>query len=264
MDYRALNRITIKDRYPLPLIDDQLDKLGKAQFFTTLDMASGFHGIPVEENSIEKTAFVTPDGHYEWLRVPFGVSNGPSTFQWAVNTALGALKQNIALVYIDDIIIPSMNITEGLERLDLVLKALDDAGFTLNLKKCKFLQTEIEYLGRVVSKDGIRPGNAKVEALTHAPIPKNIKQVRQLMGLAGYFRKYVPEFATKTACITDLLRKDIHFLWSEECEKSRKYLIEKLTSHPLLVVFDPDRETKLHTDASSLGFGVILFQRYDK
>lgn len=139
VDYRALNRITVKDRYPLPLIDDQLDRLGKACYFSTLDMTSGFHGIPIEkETSVEKTAFVTPDGHYEWLRVPFGLCNGPSSFQRAINIALGALKSTIALPYIDDVIVPSISIEEGLERLNLVLKALDDAGFTLNLKKCKF------------------------------------------------------------------------------------------------------------------------------
>ena len=135
VDFRALNKITLRDRYPLPLIDDQLDRLGKGKYFTTLDMVSGFHRIPIAADSIHKTAFVTPDGHFEYLRMPFGLTNAPAVFQRAINAALGPLRNKIALVYLDDILIPSLTIEEGLERLECVLQALSQAGFTLNIKK---------------------------------------------------------------------------------------------------------------------------------
>jgi Reverse transcriptase (RNA-dependent DNA polymerase). len=134
VDYRGLNKITVKDRYALPLIDDQLDCLGKGQYFTTLDMASGFHQIPVAADSIAKTAFVTPDGQYEYLRMPFGLANAPAVFQRAINAALGNLRFSVAVVYLDDIIIPSRTIEEGLNHLERVLHVLDVAGFSLNVK----------------------------------------------------------------------------------------------------------------------------------
>ncbi|XP_043262439.1 uncharacterized protein LOC122403150 [Colletes gigas] len=189
VDFRALNKITVKDRFPLPLIEDQLDRLGMGKYFTTLDMASGFYQVPIAEGSIAKTAFVTPDGHYEFLRMPFGLTNAPAVFQRAVNKALRNLRYKFALVYLDDILIPSETVQEGLERLEQVLLALDIAGFLLNLKKCKFFKTTIEYLGREVSAEGIRPGAAKINSLLEARAPENVKQVRQFMSLASYFRK---------------------------------------------------------------------------
>ncbi|XP_043262479.1 LOW QUALITY PROTEIN: uncharacterized protein LOC122403183 [Colletes gigas] len=263
VDFRALNKITVKDRFPLPLIEDQLDRLGTGKYFTTLDMASGFYQVPIAENSITKTAFVTPDGHYEFLRMPFGLTNAPAVFQRAVNKALGNLRYKFALVYLDDILIPSETVQEGLERLERVLHALDVAGFSLNLKKCKFFQTTIEYLGREVSAEGIRPGAAKINSLLEAPVPENVRQVRQFMGLASYFRKFIPEFATRTACVTKLTKQDVPWCWGNEQEEARRYILEKLCSKPLLVIFDPTRETELHTDASALDYGAILFQRLD-
>lgn len=258
---RDLNAHTIKDRFPLPLIDDQLDRLGKGRIFTSLDMSSGFHQIPIHVNSIEKTAFITPDGHYEYLRMPFGLANAPATFQRAINKALGDLKDNVALVYLDDILIPSESIEDAFNSLVLVFEALQKAGFSLNLKKCHFFQSKLNYLGREISADGIRPGTRKVEALVKSPTPTTLKQIRQFMGLAGYFRKYIPEFAIRTAPITKLTRANEPFVWTDEQEASRKYVIDHLTSKPLLSIFDPSLPTELHTDASSLGYGAILMQK---
>lgn len=263
VDFRELNSYTVKDRYPLPLIEDQLDRLGKGKIFTSLDMSSGFHQIPIDPESVHKTAFVTPDGHYEYLRMPFGLANAPAVFQRAINKALGDLKNTVALVYLDDVLIPSETFEENLQSLDLVLKALHKAGFSLNLKKCHFFQSKLEYLGREISSEGIRPGMRKVEALQKSPIPTTTKQVRQLMGLAGYFRKFIPEFASRTACITKLTRTGESFKWTEEQELARKYIIDCLTSRPLLCVFDPDLPTELHTDASSIGYGGVLLQKVD-
>jgi hypothetical protein len=263
VDYRELNSHTIKDRYPLPLIDDQLDRLGKGKFFTSLDLASGFHQIPISDESIEKTGFITPDGHYDSLRMPFGLANAPAVFQRALLNALGALKHSIAVVYLDDILIPSATVGEGLEFLQLILEALKVAGFPLNISKCKFLQSSVKYLGREISSEGIRPDADKVRALVSSPTPTNPKQVRQFMGLAGYFRKFVPNFASATSCITKLTKLDEPFRWGAEQDKAREYVVTHLTSRPLLAIYDPTLPTELHTDASAVGYGGILIQKCD-
>ncbi len=263
VDFRELNAHTVKDKYPMPRIDDQLDRLGRGKFFTSLDLASGFHQIPIHDNSIHKTGFVTPEGHFEYLRMPFGLANAPAVFQRAINAALGDLKYTMALVYMDDILIPSETVEQGLDYLKQVLDVLRVAGFSLNLSKCKFLQTELEYLGRHISSEGIRPSKSKVEALTKVASPTDVKQVRQFMGLAGYFRKFIPNFACRTACITNLTKSGVLFQWTAEHERAKEYVINCLVSEPLLTIFNPDLPTELHTDASSVGYGGILIQKYD-
>lgn len=259
VDFRALNKIIEKERYPLPLIEDQLDRLGYSKYYISIDMKSGFHQIPVSEDSIKYTAFVTPDNHYEFIKMPFGICNGPSVFQKAICKAVQHLK--FLLVYIDDLLIPFKTETEGLQYLDLTLNALSEAGFTINLKKCKFFVNEIEYLGRHVSEEGIRPSQSKITALTNSPTPTSIKEVRQFMGLASYFRRFIPEFASKTASITKLTKKDQKWEWGEDQERAKEYVIRHLVSKPLLTVFDPKLPTELHTDASSIGYGAILLQK---
>lgn len=265
VDFRALNRITVKDRFPLPLIEDQLDKLGKGKLFISLDMAAGFLQIPVHEDSIEKTAFVTPDGQYEYLRMPFGLANAPSVFQRAIGRALDPLiREGIVLLYLDDILIPATSVMIGMQHLRKTFEALHQAGFSINIDKCKFFVTTIEYLGREISSEGIRPSRGKAEALLKSPVPKNVREVRQFMGLASYFRKFIPSFAEKTACITALTKSTIPWHWGEAQTEARNYLISILTSRPVLAVFDPELPTELHTDASSLGYGAILMQQRDK
>lgn len=196
VDFRALNRVTKKDKYPLPIIDDQIDRLGGYKYFTTLDLMSGFYQVPMSTDSIEKTGFVTPDGHYEFLRMPFGLTNAPAVFQRLMNTVLGVLCNNIAYVYIDDVIIPSLTFKEGLERLKLILEKFRQHRLTIKMTKCRFLETTINYLGREISASGVRPGVGKINALERMSAPRRIKQVRQFLGLAGYFRKFIGGFAT--------------------------------------------------------------------
>lgn len=261
IDYRALNKIIEKDRYPLPLIEDQIDKLGKAKYFISIDMKNGFHQIPIKDECIKYTAFVTPDGHFEFLKMPFGICNGPSVFQRAINKAVETLK--FLLVYIDDLLIPFSEIAQGLEYLERTIEALSLSGFTINLKKCKFFVQEINYLGRHISSEGVRPSNEKVNALTNSPVPGTVKEVRQFMGLASYFRKFIPEFAYRTACITKLTKKDQKWQWGPEQDAAREYVIKHLVSKPLLNIFNPELKTELHTDASSIGYGAILLQKED-
>lgn len=264
VDFRELNSNTIRDNYPLPLIADQIDKLGKARYYSCLDMASGFHGIPIAEDSIEKTAFVTPDGQFEYLRMPFGLCNAPSVYQRAINAALGDYRDNIALVYIDDILVLSESVQQGLINLKLVLTRLTRAGFSLNISKCSFLKTKIEYLGNIIENSTVRPSPRKIQALTDSAIPKNVKEVRQFNGLAGYFRKFVPNFSKIMAPLYNLTKTNVNFHWTEQHDFARRQIINILTSSPVLTIFDPNLPTELHTDASSIGYGGVLIQRQDK
>ncbi|CAF4951779.1 unnamed protein product [Pieris macdunnoughi] len=264
VDFRELNSNTVRDNYPLPLIADQIDRLGKARYYSCLDMASGFHGIPISEDSIEKTAFVTPDGQFEYLRMPFGLCNAPSVYQRSINVALGDYKDNIALVYIDDILVVSESVQQGLINLKLVLTRLTRAGFSLNISKCSFLKTKIEYLGNIVENGTVRPSPRKIQALTESSVPKNVKEVRQFNGLAGYFRKFVPNFSKIMVPLYNLTKSNINFNWTEDHEIARRKIINILTSSPVLTIFDPNLPTELHTDASSIGYGAVLIQRQDR
>lgn len=263
VDFRALNRVTVKDRYPLPLIDDHIDRLGSYRFFSSLDMATGFHQIPLKENSIHLTGFVTPEEHFEYVKMPYGLANSPIVYQRIINDTLRELiNGGNVLVYVDDVLLMSGTVNEGIELLRTVMGTLTKAGFSINLRKCSFLVSEVEYLGRVVSQGQVRPSPRKVEALANTTPPENVKQVRQLLGLAGYFRRYIKNYATLTAPIAHLTRKGVSFHWTPDCEAVRQNLIKQLTSEPVLAIFDPGLPTEVHTDASSSGYGAVLLQAH--
>lgn len=265
VDYRKLNEITIKDRFPLPLIDDHIDRLGKHKFFTSLDMATGFHQIPMDDDSIRFTAFVTPEGHYEYLKMPYGLANAPIVYQRIMSKTLREhLESGKTLVYIDDVLILSDTVDEGLITLRKVLQTLTESGFSINLKKCSFLSTKVEYLGRTISQGQVQPSVQKVKALVESPVPKNVKQVRQFLGLASYFRRYIAGFASKTAPIAKLTKKGVTFSWGSEQEEARQNIISHLTSEPVLAIYDPDLPIEVHTDASSIGYGAVLLQVHEK
>lgn len=261
VDYRRLNAKLVKEKYPLPLIDDQIDRLGGNKYFITLDMASGFYQIPMAKDSVDKTAFITPEGHFEFLRMPFGLANSPAVFQRLVNNVLGDLRNEIAYPYIDDIIIPARTVEEGLGRLEKVLEVFRKNNLTLKLSKCEFFKTNIDYLGREISKEGVRPGTKKVDALVRMASPQNVKQVRQFLGLAGYFRKFVPNYAKIVEPLTRLTRKNIKWEWLPEQEEVVKKIKTALASRPILAIFDPNLPTELHTDASASGVAGLLLQR---
>jgi len=263
VDFRKLNAVTIKDKYPMPLIEEQIDKLGGSRYFTGLDLASGYYQVPVAADSVEKTAFVTPEGHYEFLRMPFGLTNAPAVFQRLMDTALGDLKNSIAFPYLDDVIIPSNTIDEGLTRLRQVLEAFRKQHLTLKLEKCSFFAESIEYLGREISAQGVRPSRRKVEALERMEMPRSVKQIRQFLGLANFFRKFVENFATIVEPLTRLTRKDIPWSWGDAQERAFHTIKDKLTTRPVLTIFDPNRHTEVHTDASAIGIGAMLLQQVD-
>lgn len=261
VDYRLLNSMTIKERYPMPVIEDEIAKLSGQAYFVTLDLASGYYQVPISEQSKALTAFVTPDGHYEFNRMPFGLANAPAVFQRMMNRVLGSARYSEATVYIDDVLIYAKNIDECLERLEHILKLLEAANLTLNLSKCEFLKEKIDYLGYEVSASGIRPGDKKVQSVLDFPRPNNAHTVRQFLGLVGYFRKFIKNFARIAYPLNKLLKKDVSWCWDDEQEESFKTLKAQLVNRPILAIYDPAAETELHTDASKLGVGGILMQR---
>ena len=263
VDYRELNDNTIPDRYPLPLISDQIARLHGSHYFTILDMASGFNQIPIHPDSVECTSFITPDSQYEYLAMPFGLRNAPSVFQRAVIKALGELTNSFVVVYMDDVMVIAKDPKEALERLKVVLQILTEKGFSLNWKKCSFLKTKVEYLGFEVCQGEIRPNPRKVEALTALPPPETVTQLRQFIGLASYFRQFVPKFSQVMAPLYSLTTGTGKLNWKTEHEEIRCRIVSVLTSEPVLSIFDPDRETELHTDASAIGYGAILIQKVD-
>lgn len=258
VDYRALNKVTKRMKYPLPIIDDQIDRLGGKKYFTSLDLKSGFYQIPLHPDAIEKTAFVTPDGHYEFLRVAFGLVNAPEYFQKTMMTTFRGTDCN---VYIDDILLASDSIDEGFELLVKALEILQSKRFSINIAKCRFFQERIDYLGREISQAGVRPGLLKVEALMKTESPKDVKQVRQFLGLAGYFRKFIKDFAKRTAPLTQLLHKNCSWKWGKDQEEAVQDIKKALSSRPILSIFDPALETEVHTDASAIGLGAMLIQK---
>lgn len=263
VDFRALNRKTVKDHFPMPRIDDQLDLLNGNKYFSSLDLASGYYQIPVRTDSRHLTAFVTPDGLYQFKKMPFGLVNSPSVFQRTINKVLGNTRFSSALAYMDDILIPGKDFDEEYSRLEKTFDLIEEAGLTLNLKKCHFFKENLEYLGYEISQDGIRPGKLKIDAVKNFPTPTNPHEVRQFIGLASYFRKFIKNFAEIAKPLTDLTQKNVKWCWGTEQENSFQRLKEALIQRPLLGIYDPRKITHLHTDASKYGLGGILMQRDD-
>lgn len=234
VDYRDLNSITIKDRFPLPHIDDQLSKLAGKYYFTNLDLFSGYHHIKINSKSIDKTAFVTPDGLYEYLRVPFGLANAPSVFMRIIQKLVKLVGSDEIITFMDDMLLSTSSISGGLKLLQKVLVQLRNSDLKLNIKKCAFLKTEVSFLGHEISADGIRPGNHKIGAVSNFPKPTSLHQLRQFLGLCSYFRKYINKFAIIAKPLTDLTKKSSEWLWLGIHDDCFNELKQKLCSRPVL------------------------------
>ncbi|CAK1590854.1 unnamed protein product [Parnassius mnemosyne] len=198
VDFRKLNEKTISDKYPIPNISDVLDKLGNCQYFTTLDLASGFYQVEMNPSDIPKTAFNVKHGNFEFLRMPMGLKNSPSTFQRVMDNVLRDLQNTVCLVYLDDIIVYSTSLQEHMVNLEKVFQKLRESNFKIQMDKSEFLKLETAYLGHIISKDGIKPNPNKISAIEKYPLPKTAKEIKQFLGLIGYYRKFIPDFARIT------------------------------------------------------------------
>ena len=263
VDFRKLNDVTKKDSYPLPRIDDTLDSLQGAQIFSTLDLRSGYWQIELHPSAMEKTAFITHQGLYEFTVLPFGLCNSPSTFQRLMEHILRGLNWKTCLIYIDDIIVFSTSFRDHLQHLEEVFRRLRQANVKLKPSKCSFARSQVEYLGHLVSKHGVRPNPAKITAVTEFPVPTNVKGVRSFLGLANYYRRFVKDFARIASPLNQLLRKDVRFQWDTACQTAFDTLKEALVSAPILAFPDFSIPFDLYVDASLDGIGMTLGQIQD-
>ena len=260
VDYRKLNSVTKKDAYPIPRIDDTLDTLAGSCWFSTLDLVSGYWQVEMSQKDREKTAFCLPDGLFEFKVMPFGLSNAPATFQRLMDLLLAGLKWNSCLVYLDDVIVVGSTFEEHLLRLREVLERFRDAGLKLKLSKCSFCQEEVHFLGHIVSAKGIQADPSKIDLVANWPVPTSTKEVQKFLGLANYYRRFVPNFATKAKPLHRLTEKTAKFKWSVECQVAFTTLKQCLTTAPILSLPDFTKQFILDTDASDSGIGGVLSQ----
>lgn len=259
IDYRKLNEKTIPDKFPIPNITDVLDKLGRSQYFTTLDLASGYHQIEMDPKDIEKTAFSTDDGHYEFLRMPFGLRNAPSTFQRTMNHVLSGL-QNKCLVYMDDVLIFSTSLQEHIESIRLVFDRFRKTNFKIQLDKSEFLKQTVKFLGHIITPEGILPNPDKIEAIVKFPIPNTKKEIQSFLGLIGYYRKFIKDCSKLTRPLTSCLKKGAKIEHTKEFVESFETCKKILTNSPLLQHPDFSKPFILTTDASKYALGSVLSQ----
>jgi hypothetical protein len=260
VDFRQLNKVTKSMSYPLPLIDDILAQLGEAKYFTCLDLKSGYWQVKMEEKDKEKTAFATPHrGLFQFLVMPFGLANAPSVFMMLMNVVLQGLE-GFACAYLDDVIIFSKTAEEHARHIQQVFERLRMHNLKLKLKKCKFFQEETEYLGFVISKDGVKPNPNKVEAIRRMAAPSNVREVRSFVGMCSYYRRFIPNFSEIAEPIVALTRKYARFVWTETCQKAFDFIKKSLSVVPLLAFPDPNQPYILYTDASDSCIGACLAQ----
>lgn len=267
IDYRALNKLTVRNSHPLPRIDECLDRLKGAKFFTSLDLKSGYHQVRIASEDVPKTAFNTRYGQYEFLVSPFGLTNAPPTFQSLMNRVLNDCLDKFALVYLDDILIFSKTKEEHQQHVRHVLSLLRDAHLIANLKKCEFGKQELIFVGFKITPSGILPSPSKVDAITNWPRLSNVQEVRQFMGLAQHYRRFIPRFASIAAPLTDLTRgvgpKKRPIVWTADCQASFDRIKELLSSAPVLQMPAMDKPYRIETDASDYGCGAVLLQPSD-
>lgn len=260
VDYRRLNDLTIDDKYPLPNINDLFDKLGKSSYYSVLDLASGYHQLEIEEKDRAKTAFSTQFGHFEFLRMPFGLKTAPATFQRAMDNILRGLQGIHCLIYLDDIIVFSSSLEEHLEKLRAVFDRLRQTNLKVQLDKSDFLRKEVAYLGHTITSEGLKPNNDKIHAILNYPIPRTLTEIRSFLGLIGYYRRFIKDFAKITNPLSSCLKKNKKIIIDDNFKNAFERCKELLTTAPLLQYPDFNKPFILTTDASNFALGAVLSQ----
>ena len=261
IDYRRLNAVTQVEAYPMPRIDDIIDRLGKARYITTLDLTKGYWQMPVAVRDRPKTAFVTPRGLFQFRVMPFGLNGAPASFQRLTDSLVKGCE-DFAAAYLDDLVIFSSSWRGHVEHLRTILRRIKDANLTVKLAKCQFGMKQCVYLGHVVGNGTVRPEMSKMQAVESFPRPETKREVRGFLGLTGYYRRFIPDYATVALPLTDLTRKTSPNVvqWTEECAKAFDALKKHLCSSPVLRSPDFTQPFILQTDASDRGAGAVLSQ----
>lgn len=261
IDYRKLNKVTVQDNFPLPNIADIIDQLGGAKFFSVMDLVSGFHQIALKPSDRPKTAFSVLGSHYEFNRLPFGLINSAPAFQRIMSRVLEGLVGSICFVYIDDIVVYGSTLEEHNYNLAVVLQRLSKNKLKVKASKCHFLKEEIVYLGFVISKDGVKMDQKKVQAIKNLVEPTDTKQLKSFLGMAGFYRKFIPSFSLIASPLHHLLKKGVVFDWNDECQFAFKRLIEVMCKDIVLQYPDFKEIFYLTTDASNFGIGAVISQK---
>ena len=260
IDYRQLNRVTIRNQYPLPRIDELFDQLQGSRVYSKIDLRSGYHQLRVQESDVPKTAFRTRYRHYEFLVMPFGLTNAPAAFMDLMNRVFQPYLDRFVIVFIDDILLYSGSSEEHSEHLRIVLQTLRERQLYAKLSKCQFWLDRVAFLGHVISAKGVSVDPQKIEAVVNWKPPKNVSEVRSFLGLAGYYRKFVEGFSKIAAPLTKLTRKDVKYDWVDACQKSFDELKGRLTSAPVLALPNGRDGFVVYSDASRQGLGCVLMQ----
>jgi len=260
VDYRKLNDMTIKNRFPMPIIEEILDELAGAKFFTKLGMKVGFHQIRMLPEDEQKTAFKTHQGHYQFKVMPFGLTNAPATFQCVMNQVLQPFLRQFVLVFLDDIMIYSASWNDHLQHLQQVLETLRKHQFYLKLSKCSFAQASLEYLGHIISDSGVATDQTKIEAMVNWPIPTSMTELRAFLDLIGYYRKFVSKYGVLAKPLTNILRLKA-FQWSPQAQQAFDNIKLAMTKTLVLALLNFQLQFIMETVACAEGIGAVLMQQ---
>jgi hypothetical protein len=258
--YRSLNAITIKNKYPLPHIDNLLDQLQKAKYFSKIDLRSGYHQMKIRPEDVAKTAFVTRYGQYEFMVVSFGLTNAHAYFMNMMNKVFMDELEKFVVVFIDGILIYSETTEEHEKHLRIVLEKLRQNQLYAKFEKCEFWLEKVAFLGHVLTADGVAMDPSKIEAVTEWERPQNVSDIRSFLGLAGYYHRFIENFSKIAKPMTEPLHKNTPFVWNEACEQSFQELKKRLTTTPILALPDIHQNFVIYCDASKQGLGCLLMQ----